>query len=213
MSGQVRPRSGGHVDTRRASEQSEAHGTTGRVGRPPAAAEVWIAELADLHPQSARSSRALALLNHVNEGLTKFNPDFTVAPGLAERWTVSDDGKTYTFTLRPGVKWHDGQDLSADDISFTFNLAMADDSRAAAKGMLATNVESVEAQGSEVVITLKQAYSPLLSVLAGQVGILPKHVLESDPYLASFTASPIGTGPYKVTSRDISTLTIETNPD
>ncbi len=191
--------------------------TTGAPGGGKELEQVVLAtkmsELADLNPQSARSSRALALLNHVSEGLTKFNPDFTVGPGLAERWTVSDDALTYTFVLRQGVKWHDGQPLTAEDVKFTFDTSMAADSRSTAKGTLTSNVESVNVTGNDVVIKLKNPYSPLLSVLAGQVAILPHHLLGSDPNLASFVSQPVGTGPYRISGRDISTLTVEANAD
>ena len=172
-----------------------------------------MSELADLNPQSARASRALALLNHVSEGLTKFNPDFTVGPGLAEKWTVSDDALTYTFALRQGVKWHDGKPVTGDDVKFTFDTSLAAGSKSTAKGTLTTNVDSVNVTGNDVVIKLKKPYSPLLSVLAGQVAILPKHLLGSDPALASFASQPVGTGPYRISGRDVSTLTLEANAD
>ncbi len=172
-----------------------------------------MSELTDLNPLSARSSRALALLNHVSEGLTKFNPDFSVGPGLATKWTVSPDGLTYTFELRQGVKWHDGSAVTGDDVKFSFDAAMAADSKASSKATLGTYVSSVAINGTNAVLTLKKAYAPLLSVLAGQVPILPKTILGSNPALASFGTQPVGTGPYKIAKRDLSTLTIERNAD
>ena len=49
--------------------------------------------------------------------------DFATIPGLAERWTASDDGLTYTYTLREGLKWSDGEPLTADDVAWTINTS------------------------------------------------------------------------------------------
>lgn len=166
-------------------------------------------ELADLNPLSARASRAIALSYHVNEGLTKFAPDFSVVPGLAEDWTLSDDALSYSFALRQGVQWHDGSEFTADDVIFSFNTAMAEDSKAASAGVLTTYVDSVTANGSDIAITLKKPYSLMLSVLAGQVPMLPKAILGDDPYAASYSAKPVGTGPYVITERETTTLTVE----
>ncbi|MEO8829761.1 ABC transporter substrate-binding protein [Lapillicoccus sp.] len=166
-------------------------------------------ELADLNPLSARGSRGIAVSNHVSEGLTKFAPDFSVVPGLAKDWKISDDALTYTFNLRPNVEWHDGTKVTADDVVFSFDTAMATNSKAASKTVLNTYVASVAGTADKIVVTLKKPYAPMLSTLAGQVPILPKAVLGNDPYKASFSAMPVGTGPYKVTKRDTTTLTLE----
>ena len=59
------------------------------------------------------------LYANVFEGLTRIGPAGEVLPDLAESWTVSDDGKVYTFKLHTGVKFHDGSDFSADDVKFS----------------------------------------------------------------------------------------------
>jgi peptide/nickel transport system substrate-binding protein len=58
----------------------------------------------------------------VYSGLLKSDDDLQMEPDLAESWTVSPDGKTYTFNLRKNVKWHDGTNFSAEDVLFTYNL-------------------------------------------------------------------------------------------
>jgi len=55
---------------------------------------------------------------NVFEGLTRYNPDGTISPALAESWEISEDGTVYTFRLREGVKFHDGTDFTADDVKF-----------------------------------------------------------------------------------------------
>lgn len=191
-------------------------GATGSSGAPAGGKELAqivlatkMSELEDLNPLSARGSRGIAVSNHVNEGLTKFAPDFSVVPGLATDWKVSDDVLTYTFTLRQNVQWHDGTALTAADVIFSFDTAMAANSKATSKTALTTYVASVKPTANDIVITLKKPYPPILSVLAGQVPILPKAVLANDAYAASFSAIPVGTGPYKITKRDTTTLTLE----
>src|SRR5438093_6733431 len=62
----------------------------------------------------------------VYSGLIQYDPDdpSKIVPDLAERWTVSPDGKTYTFHLRKGVKWHDGRPFSAADVKATFDRVL-----------------------------------------------------------------------------------------
>ena len=67
-------------------------------------------------------NNAYTALGNVFEGLVEYNLDtYKMEPSLAQSWSTSEDGKVYTFKLRRGVKWHDGQDFNADDVVFTFN--------------------------------------------------------------------------------------------
>jgi peptide/nickel transport system substrate-binding protein len=191
------------------SSSSSATGG-GSAGQGQIAMATKMSELADLHPITAKGARGIAVVHHVCEGLTKFAPDFRVMPGLATEWKVSDDALSYTFTLRQGVTWHDGQPFSADDVLFTTDVVAGKDSKSPAKATFATYVESVSSPDkSTVVVKLKKPYAPLLAVMSSQVQILPKHLLAANPYQADFTAKPVGTGPYKVTARDTSKLTLE----
>ncbi|PID35231.1 MAG: ABC transporter substrate-binding protein, partial [Rhodobacterales bacterium] len=81
---------------------------------------------------------------NIFEGLTRFGPDGAVLPGLAERWEVSDDGRTYTFHLRQGVTFHDGTTMDADDVVFSLDRARAEDSTNAQKALF-EGIESVTA--------------------------------------------------------------------
>ncbi len=173
-----------------------------------------MSELTTLHPFAARFTSALAVSYHINEGLTKFAPDFGILPGLATKWDVSADQSTFTFTLRPGVKWHDGQPLTAKDVKFTLDAAVASDSKSPAQPTLQTYLKSVETPNDgTVVVTLNKPYSPLLTVLAEQLPILPARLLDGKVYDDQFSKMPIGTGPYKVKERQTSFITLEHNPD
>ena len=63
---------------------------------------------------------------NVFEGLTRFGPDGSVLPGLAESWEIAPDGLSWVFTLREGVTFHDGLPLTAEDVAFSFERAMAE---------------------------------------------------------------------------------------
>src|SRR5690606_36525026 len=83
------------------------------------------------------------LYANVFEGLTRIGSRGEVLPALAESWTVSDDGKVYTFKLHAGVKFHDGTDFDASDVKFSLDRARAPDSTHAQKTLFAA-IEAVE---------------------------------------------------------------------
>ncbi|MET0605574.1 MAG: ABC transporter substrate-binding protein, partial [Beijerinckiaceae bacterium] len=76
-------------------------------------------DLNALDPYTLNETFTLGALGNVMEGLTKRDKDLKVIPGLAERWEVSDDGLRWRFHLRKGVKFHNGEDFTADDVIFS----------------------------------------------------------------------------------------------
>ncbi|MGH7850000.1 MAG: ABC transporter substrate-binding protein, partial [Thermodesulfobacteriota bacterium] len=68
----------------------------------------------------ATDSTSVNIINNIMEGLTKFGADFTPEPNLAESLQISEDGKTYTFKIREGVKWNDGKPLTAGDFEYSW---------------------------------------------------------------------------------------------
>lgn len=129
---------------------------------------------------------------NVFEGLTHIDRDGVVQPGLAESWDISGDGLTYTFTLRSGVAFHDGSAFDAEDVVFSIERAMAEDSVNAQKGLFEP-IESVAADGADkVVVTLKRPTGHFLFNLGwGDAVIVAPESAESNKAL------PIGTGPFK----------------
>lgn len=128
---------------------------------------------------------------NIFEGLTRFGPDGSVLPALSSDWSIENDGTRYVFTLQKDVKFHDGAEFTADDVKFSIERAMAEDSTNAQKGLFA-NIESVEIiDPLSVAINMKQADANLLFNLAwGDAVIL-------DEASASDTATkPVGTGPF-----------------
>lgn len=128
---------------------------------------------------------------NVLEGLTRFGSDGSVLPALAKSWTISDDGLTYAFTLNTGVTFHDGSTLDADDVKFSFDRAMAEDSTNAQKQLFA-NIKSVENVYDVVIIKLNNPDGNLLFNLAWGDAVIVAP--ESVDLLAT---APIGTGPFK----------------
>ena len=90
----------------------------------------------DAESLNVASAAAIGEVVHYNilEGLTKINADGSVTPLLAESWSVSDDGKVYTFKLRQGVKFHDGEAFDSSAVKFSFERAKDEKSTNKAKG-------------------------------------------------------------------------------
>jgi peptide/nickel transport system substrate-binding protein len=130
---------------------------------------------------------------------------------LATEWDMSDDGLTYTFTLREGVKFHDGTDLNADAVKFSLERGLTEASPR--RGELAA-VETIEAVDPTTVrVTLKEPYAPFLSVLTDRASMIvsPTAAQEAGE---DFVSRPIGSGPFKFDSRETgNSITLVRNDD
>ena len=134
----------------------------------------------------------------IYEGLLRYNTDLEPMPGLAESWEISDDGLTYTFKLHEGVKWHDGEDFTADDVVFSAGTFLPE-THARLRASLAY-VESVTALDDLTVeFKLKEPFGPFISVFeAATMPMIPQHIYEGTDYATNeMNATPIGTGPFK----------------
>ncbi len=146
---------------------------------------------------------------NVFEGLTRIGSGGEVIPGLAESWTVSDDGKTYTFKLRSGAKFHDGSDLDAGDVKFSLDRARAEDSTNAQKPLFAA-IDSVEVvDPTTVKVMLKNPQGSFLYNMGwGDAVIVAPESADANK------ESPVGTGPFKFDNwAKGSSITIVKNPD
>jgi peptide/nickel transport system substrate-binding protein len=134
--------------------------------------------------------------------LLKYSADdgSTVVPDLATEWSVSEDGLVWTFVLREGVTWHDGQPFTADDVKFTLDGILNPDVRAQFRAALAGVTEVAVVDPKTVTITSSVPLGSLPILLAYNIAIAPKHILEGQDLneLADFVQNPVGTGPYKV---------------
>ncbi|MEP2891682.1 ABC transporter substrate-binding protein [Tateyamaria sp.] len=149
-----------------------------------------------LDPTSAAAGAIDSVLySNVFEGLTRFMGDGSVVPGLAKSWEISDDGLTYTFSLRDGVTFHDGTAMDAEDVKFTLDRILAEDSANAQKALYAA-ISSVEVVDPKTVrLTLSEPNGNMLFNLAwGDAVIVAPESIEN------IKQQPIGTGPFKFDS-------------
>ena len=126
------------------------------------------------------------------EGLTRIGPDGSVRPALAESWDVTDDGKTYTFHLRPGVTFHDGAAFDAQDVIFSLDRARAPDSTNAQKGLF-EGIDKIEAIDPQTVrVTLKSPDGAFPFKMAWGDAVMLDQASVKD-----IATHPVGTGPFK----------------
>jgi peptide/nickel transport system substrate-binding protein len=129
--------------------------------------------------------------------------DFSPVPQLATSWTTSPDGLTWTFKLRQGVKWSDGQPLTARDVAYTFNRIMKGSVEQTNYGNYVENLKSVTApdDGTVVMVTKK----PAANMLRLAVPVLPEHVWKdvSEKQVSTFANEKhvVGSGPFVLQER------------
>ncbi|KKN32431.1 hypothetical protein LCGC14_0813890 [marine sediment metagenome] len=149
------------------------------------------------------------------DGLLEYDLDLNPKPSLAESWEISEDGKTVTFKLRPGVKWHDGKPFTSADVQFSL-MEVVKVYHPRGKGNLGP-VERIETPDDlTAVLHLEHPYVPLMRGLSSlESPIIPKHIYEGTDFRNNEAVNkPIGTGPYKFASWEKgSYIELERNPD
>ena len=140
-----------------------------------------------------------------------------IEPALAESWDISEDGLEYIFHLRQGVKWHDGEPFTAEDVLFTFNAVLEESNAIDWRPNLIQNGEPFQ---FEIVddhtfkVILSQPDATVLTALA--IPIVPAHAFESLDVIDSpyNTINPIATGPYRFVAWNTGeNVVLEANPD
>jgi peptide/nickel transport system substrate-binding protein len=156
-----------------------------------------ILEPTTLDPTTAAAA-AIGEIVHYNifEGLTKIAMDGAVTPLLAETWGHTPDGKTYTFTLKKGVKFSDGTAFDAKAVKFSFERAKAPGSTNKAKKALFDNLSSVVIENAHTVILVFNTADALLPFRLGENTAV---ILHPDT-AANAATKPVGTGPFKLDS-------------
>lgn len=160
----------------------------------------WAGSPDTLNPGAAVLSEAYTLFELVYDAMFQLQLDGSYTLELAESYELSDDGKVWTFHLRPGIQWHDGQPLTAADVAFSYNFYQATESFPFLP-VYTDYFESVEApDDSTVVITLSEAIPNMESQLVF-LYVLPEHIwagLEGDAAVEFENGEMIGTGPFKM---------------
>lgn len=141
------------------------------------------------HPLEAVAAATVEIAWNILEGLVKATPEGSLTGALAEKWDITEEGKLYTFTLRSGIKFHNGRDMTSQDVVDCLTV-LSSHPRFASEYKVVEEITAV-AQ-SKVQIKLSSPYAPLLSNLAElSASIYP---LEEE----NMSMAPIGTGPFKL---------------
>jgi len=132
-------------------------------------------------------------------GLTAHDENNEVVPGLAETWKFDEQTNTYSFTLREGLTFHDGEPLTAEDVKFTIE-AIKDPHNGSENASNFQDVEAIKVlDDTHIDIKLSAPNAAMPDYLT--IGILPKHILEGqDMTTSDFNQHPVGAGPYRLAS-------------
>ena len=149
-----------------------------------------------LDPTAGAASAIAEIVQYnVFETLTKINSDGTVSPMLAEKWEVSPDLKTYTFTLRKGVKFQNGEPFNANAVKFSFERAGGEKSTNKDKRTFAM-MDRVAVIDDYTVVILNKQLDPDFLFLMGQATAIIVEPKSAD----SNATKPVGTGPYQLSA-------------
>lgn len=180
------------------SKDPGGQGNNGKTGEPVKGGEITIGIAQDLDdsldPHQTVAAGTREVLFNIFEGLVKPNSDGEMIPAVAEKYTLSEDGTTYTFTLREGVKFHNGQTVTAEDVVYSINRCAAVP-EGQEKPLVAafSAVKSVEALDEKTVaVTIAQRDLEFISYMTA--AIIPADYENQD-------TAPVGTGPFRFVSR------------
>ena len=166
-----------------------------------------------LNPVLLSDSASNDIAGLVFNGLIKYDKDIQLVGDLAESWEVSRGGLLIVFHLRKGVRWHDGQPFTAEDVLFTYQK-LKDPKVHTPYASDFDDVQSVIAPDPYTVrVTYRKAFAPGLA--SWGMGIVPKHIFEKGDFNAHpANRSPVGTGPYRFKEwKTDQYILLEANPD
>lgn len=144
-------------------------------------------DLASLDPHEDTDAGTRDVVFNLYEGLVKPSSTGEMIPAVASDYEISDDAKTYTFTLRDGIKFSDGTPVTTDDVKYSLERYAENQGDSSAF----SNIADISAKDGKIVLTLKEANAELLPLM--DVAIIPQK--NQDP-----AKNPIGTGPFKFES-------------
>ncbi len=155
-----------------------------------------------LNPAITTSGAVHPAAEPMYNGLVSIDENGVPVPELAQGWRIQDGGRRYTFTLRRGVRWHDGKLFTSADVKYTYEEALLK-FHARTRASMAEAIEGIDTPGPyTVVFRFKRPYAPLLQQMDVTEGpILPKHRFEgTDPLTNPANNAPVGTGPFRFQS-------------
>jgi peptide/nickel transport system substrate-binding protein/oligopeptide transport system substrate-binding protein len=167
-------------------------------------------EPSTLDPARINDVYGRSVAQQIFDGLVQFDQTLTIVPALAQFWKSSRDGLTWTFTLRKGIRFHHGREVTADDVVYSLTRILDPRNKSGAADLFteilgaqefrtghAKSVAGLVATDRYTVqVSLKEAQRPFVTVLAvGQAKIVPRDVVEQRG--EAFGSQPVGTGPFK----------------
>lgn len=199
-----------------ATSPGTSPGTSQESGDPQSGGTLRAAfqnEWAGLDPHTVSSYSSYQILNNVLEGLTTFDDELNLQPGLAESWEQSEDGLTWTFHLRQGVMFHNGREMTADDVKWSFERLIDPATGAGNAGRVGpadTNIEVIDDYTLAVTHPETFGIFPQSLGFDKSTGIVAQESLEDDGTISV----PIGTGPFKISEVEGTTrLVLERHDD
>lgn len=140
----------------------------------------------------------------IYDTLYQFDRRGQMHPSLATAVEIAPDAKTYTFTLRKGVKFHNGDVMTAEDVAFSMQRMLDPETKSTRRPYFATIVDAVETPAEDkVIFKLKKPDGAFLNKMAAFLYVLPKKYIVGLGSPAAFSASPVGTGPYRFEKQQI----------
>lgn len=171
---------------------------SGGGGQPAVVRIGWAGSPDTLNPGMAILTEAYTIFELVYDSMYELNLDGSFTLSLAESVTTSDDGLVWTYKIRDGIKWHDGEPLTAEDIAFTYNLYKDTPEYPYLNGYYTPYFDTIIAtENNEVVLTLTEPIPNIESQLVF-LYILPKHVWEGVDKLEYENFEMVGSGPFKM---------------
>lgn len=154
------------------------------------------ADASTFDPHFCTDSATEIFLSNIYNGLVKFNTDMEIVPDLATEWSTSEDGLTWTFKLREGVKFHDGTDFNAEAVKISFDRIVNPDTGSPVRSTMSSITQVDVVNEYTVNVTTSFVNGSLLQKLARVAGaVISPAALET--YGADLATHPVGTGPYK----------------
>ncbi|MGC5617242.1 ABC transporter substrate-binding protein [Georgenia sp. Z1491] len=209
-------------------------GEAGSDGGDPTSANLYLYQSpVQFNPLAPGQGAEQLTMTLVYDALFNVGPDFEPVPRIAESWDVNDDATSYTFHLRDGLEWSDGEQITADDVVFTYNLFanpdVASPNTAPFQGVVgfdevqegaADTLEGIVADDDQTVtINLTEPTPGFLALFGSGFGILPEHVL-GDVEPASimedefFDLPPVSSGPYVMREFNVDqNVVLDANPN
>ena len=155
-----------------------------------------IGDASNLIPMLASDSVSFDVAAYIYNGLVEYDKDYNIIGSLAESWEISEDNLTITFHLRDDVIWQDGEPFTSEDVMFTYELIIDENTPTAyaQKYLLVTEARTPDPY--TFIVTYDEPLAPAL-ISWGALQILPKHLLEGVNIIESdLSRNPVGTGPY-----------------